>query len=86
MSRKIKSTIYRNDIVVNKEATRVASSEYFHVYVENDMGELIPALFTETELNKGVDRAKKNLEDILPHDCGCISFKFLMINELMMRL
>lgn len=71
--RTIKSMIWQDDIVENKEASRTASSEYLHVYVENCQGEIVPALYTKKEIQKGIERAEKNPEDIVERDCGCWS-------------
>jgi len=73
--KKIKSMIWQDDIVINKEASRIASSEYMHTYVENCQGEIVPALYTRNEILKGVERAKKNPEDIIERDCGCWGLK-----------
>lgn len=58
-----KSIIYLSSIVENKNPHRLASGEYYLVYVSDDEGILFPALFTQREVSQAMLRAAKNPED-----------------------
>jgi len=49
-------------LIKNKKARTSASNKYFHVFAEN--GEAY--LFTHKDMEKALDRAHKNPEDIQP--------------------
>lgn len=50
--------------VENKNAHRLAAKEYKHLRVQLENGEEIHILLTEKELNRAIERAKKNPEDL----------------------
>ncbi len=58
-----KSIIYFSSIVENKNPHRLASGEYYLVYVSDDEGTMFPALFTQREVSQALTRAAKNPED-----------------------
>lgn len=58
-----KSIIYLSSLVENKNPHRLASGEYYLVYVSDDQGTLFPALFTQREVSQALTRAAKNPED-----------------------
>ena len=60
---KCDSIIYAKDIVTNKNKKLAANSHYWLVYAEID-GELVPCMLTAHNIESGIDRAKKNKEDI----------------------
>lgn len=63
---KTNSVIRLADLHENKNAYRTASKEYYTVYVLDAEGVFVPCLLTEDDITSGVDRAVKNVEDILP--------------------
>jgi hypothetical protein len=58
-----KSIIYFSSIVENKNPHRLASGEYYLVYVSDSEGTMFPALFTQREVTRALIRASKNPED-----------------------
>ena len=58
------SKIYQENKVENTERKFGSALEYHPVKVVATTGEETWALFTETEIEKAVDRATKNKEDI----------------------
>ena len=63
----IKSRIYLSENVPNtKPRGPNADAEYAIAYVCDATGACVPALFTDTELAKAVQRAAKNPEDVPP--------------------
>jgi len=56
------SIIYRTNVVENKDPHRLASKQYYLVYID-DNGTKIPALLTDADISKAVIRAIKNKED-----------------------
>jgi len=61
---KIDSKIETSERVNNKDRRFGAAVEYFPVYVIDDTGKKIPALFTYNQLMVAVKRAEVNMEDI----------------------
>lgn len=55
--------IYLTEMIDNKNKHRFAKSEYYLVYIVDDHGVSVPALFTDTEVAYAIDRASKNPED-----------------------
>lgn len=60
------SVIRLSDLHENKDAYRTASKQYYAVYILDSEGVFVPCLLTENDITTGVDRAVKNVEDILP--------------------
>ena len=60
----IKSRIYLNEIVTNTNPRANADRTYVVVYVQLDDGELLPALFTDSDIQKALKRAASNKEDV----------------------
>lgn len=58
--------IYVNEMIENKDKHQFANKHYYLVYVVDDLGVSVPALFTEHEVNKAIARASKNPEDCPP--------------------
>lgn len=61
----IKSKLYESDSIKNKNAYRTANSVYHIIYVER-FGKWVPCLLTENNIKTGIERARKNSEDIYP--------------------
>ena len=51
------------DIVFNKDRKFGSADSYVHTHVELEDGKVVPALFTTTEISRGVKRAAENKED-----------------------
>lgn len=51
-------------VVKNKNKHRLAKDKYFHVRLQKECGEETSALFTEKEIERALQRAKKNPEDL----------------------
>lgn len=62
----IKSKIYKSDVVKNSNRQFGSLEEYYGVWIEQEDGSMKFALFTPRELNGGIERAKKNPEDLTP--------------------
>jgi hypothetical protein len=62
----IKSRIIRSEVVENKNPRAKADTSYNLVYVVEADGSLVPALFTDFDIQKAVKRAASNMEDVLP--------------------
>ena len=60
------SVIRVDDLAPNKDAYISANKEYYLVYVITNTGKQIPCLLTEDDVTKGIDRAGRNVEDIVP--------------------
>ncbi len=63
---KTNSVVRLTDLHENKNAYRTAAREYYTIYVMDSEGVFIPCLLTTHDITNGVDRAVKNVEDILP--------------------
>ena len=63
---KTTSVIRTSDLHENKNAYRTATKEYLMVYVVLDTNEFVPCLLTSSDISAGIDRAAKNLEDVIP--------------------
>lgn len=63
---KTNSVVRLTDLHENKNAYRTAASEYYTIYVMDAEGVFVPCLLTTHDITNGVDRAVKNVEDILP--------------------
>lgn len=59
----MKSKIYTKELVKNSDRKFGSSTEYYPCYIRSN-GKDVPALFTQNELNRAMDRARKNAEDI----------------------
>lgn len=59
-----KSVIYLDNVVKNTNAHRLANDSYLLVHVADNAGVSVPALFTDAEIEKAVERALKNPEDV----------------------
>ena len=62
----VTSHINLNEEVENLERYRTANPSYFPCYVCNTDGTVVPALFTQHEIDLAISRANKNLEDLGP--------------------
>lgn len=62
----IKSKIFLSEATENKNAHVNADKTYVVAYVQTLEGELLPALFTDADIQKAIKRAAKNPEDVLP--------------------
>ena len=60
------SVIRTLDLHINKNAYRTSNRSYYCVYVIDANGVKTPCLLTEDDVVKGIDRAYKNPEDVLP--------------------
>lgn len=70
----MKSRIYLNEEVVNKDRKLGASKEYYPLWVDDGV-EKQPALFTKAELDKALERGSKNPEDMPDFDSWMDFFK-----------
>lgn len=61
----VKSILYANETVRNKNPRAGADENYFIAYIE-ESGELKPVLFTDFDILKAKKRALSNTEDLLP--------------------
>lgn len=61
----VKSLIYANETVKNKNPRAGADEVYYIVYIE-EFGELKPMLLTDYDVMKAKKRALSNTEDLLP--------------------
>ena len=71
MSYDVKSRLFWKEEVENKERKFGSALSYFPAVLEKD-GEEIPMLFTEDDLRRAMERAKKNMEDIPQKEDGGI--------------
>ena len=62
----VKSRLFVTESVENTSPHAKADKNYFVVYVQLENGVLLPALFTDADLQKALKRAEKNPEDVLP--------------------
>lgn len=60
------SIIRTEDLHVNKNAYRTSNRSYYCVHVVQLDGTRTACLLTEDDILKGIDRAYKNPEDVLP--------------------
>lgn len=72
------SVIRVDDLAENKLAYMSASKEYYLVYVVTQTGKRIPCLLTEDDVTKGIDRADRNFEDVIPLSIGQKIYHFLL--------
>ncbi len=72
---KINSKIETSERVGNKDRKFGSALEYFPVYVTDDTGKEIPALFTQNQLLVAAKRAEKNMED-MPEDQSWFNWLF----------
>ncbi len=64
---KINSVLRLDDIIENKDKEIAADSEYYLVYVISSItGTTTPCMFTREAVKVGIDRAGKNITDIVP--------------------
>lgn len=63
----IKGNIYVSEKLENKDRRFGACQEYIPALVTEERGAEVPALFTAHELDKAIERAARNPEDI-PED------------------
>ncbi len=59
----MRSKIYLNEAVLNKQHTFGESNKYYPAKVFDGRGRVRKALFTKSQLEVAFDRAEKNLED-----------------------
>lgn len=60
------SVLRTSDNHINTDAYQTAAKNYYVCYVVDNTGKFTPCLLTEADVNKGVERAIKNPEDVLP--------------------
>lgn len=63
---KTNSVLRTSDLHENVNAYKTASREYYKCYVVGADGKFNACLLTEDDVIKGIDRAVKNPEDVLP--------------------
>lgn len=63
---KTESVLRTSDMHHNSNAYRTAARNYYVAYVVGADGVLAPCLLTEDDVYRGMDRAIKNPEDVLP--------------------
>jgi hypothetical protein len=61
----MKTRVGRNVKVINQNKGAKASSFYHSVLIKFEDGSIRACLFTETEIESGLTRAEKNIEDTL---------------------
>ena len=66
----IKSTIVMSEVVDNKDHKFGENAKYFPVYIEMPDGEVKAALLTLDQIEVGMERAAKNVENIDPEKQG----------------
>ena len=60
----VKSMIRKSEKVENTQRRFGSATEYYPAYVENLVGEIRPALFTQDAIAEAIRRAEKNPEDV----------------------
>jgi len=60
----MKSKIYLEELVDNKDRKFGSTLEYYPVRIESNDGHIVNALFTNSQLDKAIFRANKNPEDV----------------------
>ncbi len=60
----MKSRIYLEELVENKDRRFGQTLEYYPTRIEDEDGEISNALFTKNELESAMLRAQTNIEDI----------------------
>jgi len=64
---KVNSVLRLDDTIVNKDKEAAADSEYYLVYVVSSItGTTTPCMFTQEQVKVGIDRAGKNIADVVP--------------------
>ena len=64
--RNIKSRIFANEVVDNTNPRAKADKTYVAAYIQLEDGTLVPALFTDGDIQKATKRATANKEDLPP--------------------
>ena len=72
---KIDSKLIMNEMVPNTNRMFGSQAEYFPTYVEQENGDLVPALFTKSQIEVAIKRATQNKEDV-PKRNTFLSFIF----------
>lgn len=67
---KIESELILDEKVSNKDRRFGQAVDYFPVYITSENGEPVPALFTGSQIEVAIERAKRNMEDVQPQDKG----------------
>lgn len=62
----VKSRIFVNETVTNTNPRAKADKTYVAAYVQLEDGTLVPALFTDGDIQKATKRAAANKEDLPP--------------------
>lgn len=58
------NSINKNEMIYNTDRYPTANIKYYLVYIiDDDNRECIPALFTENEVDKAIERSARNKED-----------------------
>jgi len=72
---KIDSKLIVKEMVPNTNRMFGSQAEYFPIYVEQENGDLVPALFTKSQIEVAIKRATQNKEDV-PKRNTFLSFIF----------
>jgi len=72
---KIDSKLIVKEMVSNTNRMFGSQAEYFPIYVEQENGDLVPALFTKSQIEVAIKRATQNKEDV-PKRNTFLSFIF----------
>jgi hypothetical protein len=59
----MKSKIYLNEIVDNKDHVFGETSEYYPAEIVTDNGDIVRSLFTKSQIDVAIKRAETNEED-----------------------
>ena len=60
----MKSKIYLEEVVDNKDRKFGSTLEYYPIRIEAENGDIVNALFTKSQLDKAIFRAYSNPEDV----------------------
>lgn len=61
---KIRSKLFENEVVYNREKHAAADRFYYPAYVRKHDGTYVPAMFTDSDIERAIERASKNPEDV----------------------
>ncbi len=74
MSNKTKGELILSEQVDNKLRRFGQAVDYFPIYVTSKDGKSVPALFTGSQIEVAIERARRNMEDVDPQDTGSFLF------------
>jgi hypothetical protein len=72
---KINGKLFAKEKIVNTDRHFGAQKDYYPIYIEQENGDLTPALFTQSQINVAINRASQNKEDV-PKKNTFLSFIF----------